>query len=633
MLDIFEKKHQLEIPLFQRQYVWDREQQWEPLWEDISRKFVDYIAGRKDGPVHFLGAMVLDQKQTSTSHLYSRQVIDGQQRLTTFQIFLAAFRDFCLENECVELAGECEEYLLNSGRLANPENDRYKIRPTQADRAQFADVVTACSSVALLEKYPLRYRSPWARKAEPRPRMVEAYFYFHRALTEFFDAPSEELTEFQDYELSSRLEDCFAALRSALQVVVIDLAKDDDAQVIFETLNARGEPLLPADLLRNFIFLRAARANEDQEALYEEYWRPFDDDFWRVEIRQGRLSRPRSDLFMQHFLASQRTADIPVKHLYTEYKFWIERFRPFPTVRDELAAIARQRDSFRRIIEPEPTDPLLSLFVFLERFDVSTAYPLLLHLLDSGLSVGEWREISAMLESYLLRRAICDLTTKGYNRIFLGLTRSLRREGTSVTAIRSFLTSLGGESQEWPNDERFAQGWRGQSYRSMQSGKLEFILRKISDSYLGSLTEHISVHTPLTLEHIMPQSWIEHWRLGDGSRGLSYDELLAAEEDDVRAVATARRDARVQSLGNLTLVTQPLNSSVSNGPWAEKKPSILAASLLPLNQQLYTVECWNDEAIERRSTELLDRAKQIWIAPPTTNGSTDRSDNSAMRVF
>lgn len=88
LLAIFETKTRLEVPLFQRQYVWGREQQWEPLWEDISRKFEDYLAGRKDGPVHFLGAMVLDQKQTATGHVEKRQVIDGQQRLTTLQIFL-----------------------------------------------------------------------------------------------------------------------------------------------------------------------------------------------------------------------------------------------------------------------------------------------------------------------------------------------------------------------------------------------------------------------------------------------------------------------------------------------------------------------------------------------------------------
>ncbi len=146
--------------------------------------------------------------------------------------------------------------------------------------------------------------------------------------------------------------------------------------MIFETLNARGEPLLPADLLRNFIFLRAARADLNQESLYEEFWKPFDDPFWRQEVKQGRLVRPRSDLFMQHFLASRLAEDIPIKHLFVEYKHWIERTNPFGgSIREELATLARQGAHFRRILEPKPCDPIYGLVTFLDAFDIRTAYP------------------------------------------------------------------------------------------------------------------------------------------------------------------------------------------------------------------------------------------------------------------
>jgi uncharacterized protein with ParB-like and HNH nuclease domain len=126
LLEIFEKKMRLEVPLFQRQYVWKREQQWEPLWEDVARKFTEYLEGRKEAPVHFLGAMVLDQKQTPTTHVERRQIIDGQQRLTTLQIVLAALRDFCRAQGCEELAKECETFTLNKGRMADPETEQFK---------------------------------------------------------------------------------------------------------------------------------------------------------------------------------------------------------------------------------------------------------------------------------------------------------------------------------------------------------------------------------------------------------------------------------------------------------------------------------------------------------------------------
>ena len=185
LLAIFEKKLRLEVPLFQRQYVWTREQQWEPLWEDIERKFVDYLQGRKDAPVHFLGAIVLDQKQTPTTHVERRQIIDGQQRLTTLQVFLSVFRDLCREWECEDLAKECEGFTLNHGMMSNPEIDKFKVWPTNVDRSQFIDVITSGSGAELNRRHPIT-RKKYARKPNPRPRMVEAYFFLETCIKSFF---------------------------------------------------------------------------------------------------------------------------------------------------------------------------------------------------------------------------------------------------------------------------------------------------------------------------------------------------------------------------------------------------------------------------------------------------------------
>lgn len=619
LLAIFEKKLRLEVPLFQRQYVWKREQQWEPLWDDIVRKFTEYLDGRKDAPVHFLGAMVFDQKQTPTTHVEKRQVIDGQQRLTTLQIFLAAFRDLCRKHSCEDLAKECETFTLNKGMMAEPEVDKFKVWPTQLDRAQFADVIASGSRIALEGKHPL-IRRKYARKPDPRPRMVEAYVFFYNQLTEFFIGTPTEAPIAVDQPLPVRLEECFQALKNALQVVVIDLEQDDDAQVIFETLNARGEPLLPADLLRNFIFLRAARHGEAQETLYHEYWRRFDDPFWRQEVRQGRLNRPRSDLFMQHFLASRQTVDIPIKHLFVEYKFWIEREKPFTTVRDEVATLARQGDDFRRIIEPKRDDILYPLVTFLDCFDISTAYPLLLHLLDVGLTDAQWEAVSVTLESYFLRRAVCGLTTKNYNRVFLTLTRFLRRDNLSPENIQNYLSELTGESAEWPTNEAFRNAWQNShAYHTLQNSKIVHIMRRLSETYLDNKSEEISINSPLTVEHILPQNWLEHWPLPDGSKGLKLNELWDSQPGDPKAEATRRRNMILQTLGNLTILTQSLNSSVSNSAWKDKKPELLIVSLLPINQKLHAAETWDETAIEERSKALFVRAIKIWPSPLVAN--------------
>ena len=611
LLAIFEKKMQLEVPLFQRQYVWSKERHWEPLWEDISRKFTECLEGRKEAPVHFLGAMVLDQKQTPTTHVEKRQVIDGQQRLTTLQIFLAALRDFCREQGYRDLVEECESYIFNKGMMAEPAVDKFKVWPTQLDRKQFSDATGSGARDSILNKYPLTYKK-YARKPEPRPIMIEAYLFFYDQLREFFlgTTADEPLTE--ALPLSQRLEVCFQAMKNTLQVVTIDLDKNDDAQVIFETLNARGEPLLPADLLRNYIFLRATRKGEPAESLYKEFWVRFDEPFWREKVKQGRLWRPRSDLFIQHFLASRLTTDISIKYLYTEYRYWIERKQPYQCVRDELATLARQGDDFHRIIKPQKGDPIYPLVIFLDIFDIRTIYPLLLAMLDKGFDDTYWVAVSRTLESYLLRRAICGLTTKNYNRIFLSLTRNLQ-DNITPENLTKHLEGLCGESTEWPTDAAFSEAWRTlHPYTMLNNPKLVHILKRLNDTYLESKMERIDVNEPPTVEHILPRQWIDKWPLANGMKGMSYEELMLAEQSDARVIATRKRIAAIQTIGNLTILTQALNTSISNGAWEEKKPELLRFSLLPINLQLQKYSVWNEETIAERSNALLERALKIW---------------------
>lgn len=359
-------------------------------------------------------------------------------------------------------------------------------------------------------------------------------------------------------------------------MVAIDLEKDDDAQVIFETLNARGEPLLPADLLRNYIFLRAARGGEPQEQLYREFWQPFDDEFWRKEVKQGRLLRPRSDLFMQHLLASKQGREVPIKHLFVEYKYWITSQHPFASVREELAALAASRAGFRRIVEPRKGDVLWKLTMFLDAFDARTAYPALMTLLEGNLTDEGWSNVSSMIESFLLRRAVCGLTTKNYNRVFLGLTRALRREGLTAERVATYLLGQEGESTEWPTDAAFSHAWlTTHAYGTLNNPKIVYILKRLNDTYAGVKTEALTIEGPLTVEHLLPQQWITNWRLPDGSTGLQFPEFFAVDASDPRRIATTRRNAALQTFGNLTLLTQALNSSVSTrlGPSRSRKSS------------------------------------------------------------
>ena len=317
---------------------------------------------------------------------------------------------------------------------------------------------------------------------------------------------------------------------------------------------------------------------------------------------------------MQHFLASRQGEDIPIKHLYTEYRHWLETTKPFPNVTAEFAALARQGDDFRRIIAPVQGDIVYGLCSFLEAYDIRTAYPLLLALMDADLDDDGWQEMSSILESYLLRRAVCNLGTKNYNRIFLGLARNLRKDGFSAARLKELLHAQTGDSGLWPDDAMFREAWRhNQLYGPLNSPKLVHLYGRLKQTFMSSKSENLAFNEPPTVEHIMPQNWEANWPLRDGSKGMGFVELFDATETDPRAVATRKRMAAVQTLGNLTLLSSALNSAQSNLPWDQKRKEMAKHSLLPINQTLLDEPYWNEETILKRGDYLFQRALKIWL--------------------
>src|ERR1700733_7059719 len=147
--------------------------------------------------------------------------------------------------------------------------------------------------------------------------------------------------------------------------------------------------------------------------------------------------------------------------------------QPFASITSELAALARQREAFRRIVAPDPEDVIFELCTFLEAYDVRTSYPLLLALIEADVEDSKWRQISSILESYLLRRAVCNLGTKNYNRIFLSLTKNLRKDGYTAERFKRLHLDKSGKRGMWPEDERFREAWMHKPlYGPLNSPKL-----------------------------------------------------------------------------------------------------------------------------------------------------------------
>jgi hypothetical protein len=291
--DVFEERRQYRVPFYQRAYVWGKEEQWEPLWNGVCEKADARTTGETPSP-HFLGAIVLEpQKRRGLRSVEAFHIIDGQQRLTTLQYFLAALlmtiREHGPLSALQTLLQDCL-WNANPETMERPEIERFKVWPTFRDREPYQGAMEAASRDELRARFPSSFtRDGSFRKIGiDHPAALEAVWFFRDQIDNWLI--SEKIS---GEERARQLEGLTEAVLRDLKFVSIALDEDDDAQVIFETLNGRGAELHATDLIRNFIFMRADREDADGPNLYDSLWRPFETSFWIEEQRRGRLRRPR----------------------------------------------------------------------------------------------------------------------------------------------------------------------------------------------------------------------------------------------------------------------------------------------------------------------------------------------------
>lgn len=605
---LFTHERRYLVPLFQRPYVWTQEKQWEPLWDDVRELAQRELDAMKTGEQseeavrpHFMGAIVLQPRAPHGDHLPVLDVIDGQQRLTTLQLLLFALRDIAKAAGDSATAKWCTSRTENGNALVDEEVERFKVWPTQRDQPQFVEVFSTGSRLTLETKYPAKI----GRKKVARPVMVEAYVFFHQAIEDWIAEDGGDAAG------------CGKALRLALQrrleLVQIDLDVSENPQEIFETLNARGVPLLASDLLRNFIFRRAKNPAHSDE-LHAKYWKRFEvpdeDDkpeglrFWEIEVRQGRLSRARLDLFVQHYLAMNLERDIRIAELFREYKGWIEGKKPFESVEDELRQFVRYADHFATLVRGEADTALGAFAARLAVLDINSAYPLVLGLLgQDGLSASERAGILSDLESFVVRRMICGRPTKSYTRKFLDLLRDFRAGGVFTRAAFQALLvrGAGDDVFDWPTDAQFETAWNTiDAYRALKPARVEMVLRRIEEAMRSTRSEPVLLNARLSVEHVMPQAWEKHWPLPEGM-----EETAALEA----------REEVIHDFGNLTLLTQALNSTLSNSAPATKFPALLEHSNLQLSRAFHGRTAWTETDIRDRGRALFTKALTVWPRP------------------
>jgi len=589
---VFDHPERLEAPLFQRPYVWNEERNWEPLWESMQAILSRRLSKTSFRP-HFLGAIVLDQMSTPTGKIPCRQIIDGQQRLTTLQVALAAARDLAFELNQDKYREAFKQLTQNHVPLSDDPDDVLKVWPTNADRTAFRKTLHAQSAKAVQE---LVENNGIDSKIAP------AYLYF----SENFRAWIQH--EAQD-QIPVRLDTLYTMLKDDLHLVVIDLDKEDDAQEIFETLNALGTPLLPADLVKNFLFHRAQAEKADAPKLYRQYWEAFETEqsYWRQEIRQGRLKRARLDLFLSHYLTLLTGEDIIISQMFLAYRDHVQN-NGTKTAADHMSHFRTYADIYRTFDSAQPDTREHVFFTRMEDMDTTTMYPLLLEVFQKntgGPGRAESLSVLTDLESFFVRRAVCDLTTRSYNRVFAEFIKQLHGTNYSHRAIRDLLLAETADASRWPDDNEFETAWMSINfYKRLKKSKQRMILEAIEAALYDERTEDIKIERQLTIEHLLPVEWEEHWPL-----------VITTDTPEARDQAKKRRTDAIHKIGNLSLLTKKLNPAVSNGPWAKKRTAILKHSALNLNRPLQDLDIWNEDAIEQRSRELLNIAKNIWPHP------------------
>ena len=547
---VLEGSKQYIVPMFQRQYSW-RQKQWETLWDDLCEL---YEAG--DNREHFLGAIVTMPVDMQPAGVSKYLLIDGQQRLTTLFVLLSALRDHAARNGELLADRITEQYLIN--KWAEPGN-RYKLLPTQADREGFHAVLS---------------------KQTADGPMRKAYRFFGRKLRgrDENNAPFD-LTRMHDLIVRQFI------------VVMIVLAKDENPYLIFESLNAKGQPLTQADLVRNYLFMRISDP-EEQRIAYQELWRPME------KTLENELPN-----FMWRYLTKDGTF-VRQGSIYEAIKERLSTLASSEEVIDVLSDMHTYAEYFARLIgkAKEPNLEVRRRLDRLNRWEINTALPFLLALYRDfareDVSVLELCDVLDAIESFLVRRTFCDIPSNILNRMFIGLYRNL--DGTDIVgSLHAHLAA-----RRWPTDDEFREGWR--QYGIYQSRtRCRHVLESL-EQRLTKNNEPVDVtYSQISIEHIMPQALTADW------------------ETELGVMAPETHSRYLHTIGNLTLTGS--NSPMGNKTFSEKRKT-LKASNFALNDYFAGPERWNEDAIIARADTLLETALGIWRRPPISEAIAKLQD-------
>lgn len=611
---VLQERQQWVIPVYQRTYSWETrtDKQLPKLWDDLRERAEECLDNQRPKP-HFVGAIIYAEPSDQPFGTVNRRfLVDGQQRITTFSLVLCALREAARERDLTRQVSTIEEYLLNakSASMAEPEREQFKLWSSSYDRPLYVAIAQKTAS-EIKENYPQYFFKNGNIIAGQAPKVLAAYWFLREQIEDFI---SEKHLE--DVSPEKVIDALLSGFLGGFQIVVVQLGREDDAQAIFASLNGNAEPLTSFDLIRNDIFHRARKALEDDDMLYESHWKILETGFWKEEVKQGRTKRPRTDHLIAHTMVAETAQEINAGQVANEYRRYAEA-RAFPTVAEEVRALLKYASAYEEMELRRKGEKLARLASFLGTWDSSALHPIVLWTAVQPIAQEQKDAIYAHLESYVVRRDICDLTNKNYNKVVVGLLRDMHGSSTPYDVFLRHLSSLTGEASRMPPDAEIAAAVaRKPLYTLLGSKKLRYIFGSLEAALRTRFDETVSVAVDdLTVEHIMPDSWAKYWPLPSGETVAheNYYRLTAAGVQVAESTRNAMemREVAKHSLGNLTLLTMSLNPSIGNVSWVEKK-SRIGQSLLALNRHVADHLTWDEQAIEARGAALAITINKLW---------------------
>ncbi len=557
----FMGSNQFKIPFFQRAYVW-KEDNWNELWEDILEELKE-IQNNVNSE-HFIGTIIIKQTESEKLGALVYDLIDGQQRLTTICLLLRALHDTSSDTNLKTWINNLLVFVDSYG------NKSIRIIHSKVDREYFQKIVLSEDDNETLEL--------------ANNKIVECYFHYRSCIDESIAA--------------SEIRNIVTILLEKLPVIHMALSKDDDVQQIFDTINSLGVKLTTGELLKNYLF-----SFKDLEPLYPTYWQSvFEADeeamlFWDKDKTSGRVARSTIELFLYSFLVITKEGAIKMESLFKEFKQHLK-----DKTTNELKAFSKELYEYAKLYEGLPEGENIAditfnehdkrFFHLMNELDITTVFPLVLFIYKKT-SGNEREAILRCLESYLVRRTICKLTTKNYNNLFLSILVDLKKVKKITAAdFKNKLLSYTEDTNRFPDDKELEIAFNSRHLINQYSKEILYCIALYDLNHEYQDNRRLN-NSGFSVEHIMPKKWRNNWTIPN-------------DEDEYE------RDGTLLTLGNLTLVKGRLNSSMRDSDWSNKNKALTAYSTLRQTTDYLQLPEWNGTTIEARAEDLFNKAILIW---------------------